>query len=844
MGAAALAVTVAVVVLAAASSYLVTWSLLRRNEAQRLDADAALAEQRLGQLLGEEVRAVHELAHNPLLVTALLDSEGRDQYAQPFLRTHVAHGALVALALHDCSGDVVSAVGVARPVRGAAWLAGVVDEGRAHAALDPDATGHLKVMLPVDDPDTAGAEGVLVAELDVATFVGRLTGWLPPDLSLRVVAPDGRVVASAGREAPARWGRTLQLPAPAAELGLRFEASEPEALLRPPGWLAAVYVAASAALAGIALLLSRRAAERITRPLRELESAAGRIAAEGTFRVRVPAEGHDEVARLGGAFNRMLAALEDASEADRAVLRDRQLRAERALRIALLAVEHAPDAMLVVDPCGRVQFANAAAGRFAGRPAPDLLERPLWELVPAIEEADWSRRWSEIRSAGVSVGEHALPACGAEAPRHVEVTARHLEVDGVEHGVVALRDLTEHHQAEAALRLAGVGTLAAGVAHEINNPLTYVLGNLSFVRSGMERLAAAAAPPAPPAAESAGPGELRAQADEALQALDEARQGAERVREIVRALRTFARPADRAREVVDLELAVGTAAVLARNEIRHRARLVVDARPVPRIVASRQRIEQVVLNLLVNAAQAIPEGRADANTITVRIRPGGGGAIVEVEDTGSGMTPEVRARIFEPFFTTKPVGTGTGLGLSICHGIVAELGGRIEAESAPGRGSTLRVILPAGGEPSARRAPEPLTELPRARLLVVDDEAEVGRAIRRLLPAQVEAIVETSAAAALGRVRRGEAFDAVLCDVMMPEMSGFELEAAIRAVRPELAARFVFVTGGAFTPGASERLARAPDRWVEKPVEREALHATLARALRGGWSRRRGSTHG
>jgi CheY-like chemotaxis protein len=260
----------------------------------------------------------------------------------------------------------------------------------------------------------------------------------------------------------------------------------------------------------------------------------------------------------------------------------------------------------------------------------------------------------------------------------------------------------------------------------------------------------------------------------------------------------------------------------------------VDAQPVPQVVANRQRIEQVLVNLLVNAAQAIPEGAAEANAITVRIRPAGAGALVEVQDTGAGMPPEVRARIFEPFFTTKPFGTGTGLGLSICHGIVAELGGRIEVESEEGRGSTFRVVLPAGGEPTPEPPPSGAGELPAARLLVVDDELEVGRAIGRLLPARVEAVVEASPLAALDRLRRGEAFDGVLCDVMMPAMSGFDLAAAIGMARPELAARIVFVTGGAFTPAASANLARSPHPCLEKPIAPEALQRVLAELLGGG----------
>jgi CheY-like chemotaxis protein len=201
-----------------------------------------------------------------------------------------------------------------------------------------------------------------------------------------------------------------------------------------------------------------------------------------------------------------------------------------------------------------------------------------------------------------------------------------------------------------------------------------------------------------------------------------------------------------------------------------------------------------------------------------------GWAVVEVTDTGSGIAPEARARIFEPFFTTKPLGQGTGLGLSVCHGIVSGLGGRIEVESEPGRGSTFRVLLPpaaAGAAPPAA-PPRPRPDGARARLLVVDDEQLIGSTIRRLLSAH-EVVALTDPREALARLTDGEHFDLVLCDLMMPQLSGMELYDAVAAARPEVARRMVFMTGGAFTERARQFLERTGHPQLAKPFAPQDL---------------------
>jgi PAS domain S-box-containing protein len=385
-------------------------------------------------------------------------------------------------------------------------------------------------------------------------------------------------------------------------------------------------------------------------------------------------------------------------------------------------------------------------------------------------------------------------------------------------------DVTDRRAAELQSRMASLGTLAAGVAHEINNPLAFVSANLDYAAA---RLRAADGP-----------------ADEVLVALEEAREGARRVGDIVRDLKTFSRsgPGDR-RLPVDVRAPLAAAANLARNEIRHRARVVAELGEVPPVEAAEHRLAQVFLNLLVNAAQAIPEGRREEHEIRLRTGVARDGRVaVEVRDSGAGMDEEVRRRIFEPFFTTKPAGTGTGLGLSICHGIVKAHGGEIEVESAPGEGSTFRVLLPPAGEGVAAAAPAPAAAAPsaappspppaRRRVLVVDDEALVARAVGRILRAEHDVVHECDPRAALARLSGGEACDLVLCDLMMPEMSGMELHRRLAELRPELRDRFVFMTGGAFTAQAREYLdtttAPPPATRFDGAARRAAIAAKLA----------------
>ncbi len=370
-------------------------------------------------------------------------------------------------------------------------------------------------------------------------------------------------------------------------------------------------------------------------------------------------------------------------------------------------------------------------------------------------------------------------------------------------------------------RMASVGTLAAGVAHEINNPLTAVLANLELVAKDIEDLA-----------QELG---IRERMGVIFEELSDARESADRLRHIVRDLRTFSRVSDEERRgPVNVQRVVESSLRLAWNEIRHRARLVKDFAEVPPVDANEARLGQVFLNLIVNAAQAIPEGDAEHNLIWVGTRVDAGGrVVVEVRDSGSGIAPENLSRLFDAFFTTKPIGVGTGLGLPICHRIVSGLGGEIRVESQLGKGSSFSVFLPRSDKASEPQVSVPPARVPRrGRVLVVDDEPAIARTVARALSREHDVVTVNAASDALARVVGGERYDVILCDVMMPQMTGKELHAELSVFAPDQAERMIFLTGGAFTPGARAFLDQVPNPCIDKPFDTRALLALVTERVK------------
>ena len=393
-------------------------------------------------------------------------------------------------------------------------------------------------------------------------------------------------------------------------------------------------------------------------------------------------------------------------------------------------------------------------------------------------------------------------------------------------------------------RLALLGTVAAGVGHEINNPLSFAIGNLEIIDESMPALRA----------EMAGLLGVNATAeqreslervlrrfDEVVGLLTDSRAGVGRVRMLVRNLRSLsARPTEQ-RELLDLSKVVDASVSMASGQIMSRATLARDYGAALQILGDEGRLCQVFLNLLVNAAQSMPPRRSESNHIRVSTRTEGAFAVVEIRDTGRGMSKTLQARIYEPFFTTKGAEGGTGLGLSISKDIVATHGGHIEVQSEQEHGSAFRVYLPLPKPEAEGRvapsAPPASAVMPvvradvRPRIWVLDDEPLVGQIISRSLQARYEVWVTTEARELLARLESGETFDVCCCDLMMPQMTGMDVRARIAARWPELLARMIFVTGGPSTQEGRDFVLRPDVLVLDKPFDVENLRSTVQSVL-------------
>ncbi|MGC4089513.1 MAG: ATP-binding protein [Polyangiaceae bacterium] len=486
--------------------------------------------------------------------------------------------------------------------------------------------------------------------------------------------------------------------------------------------------------------------------------------------------------------------------------RDRALAAaHQEFRAVLSAV---PDGVTVLRD-GRVYFANAAFFHLVERDETQVVGQPFIDFILPEDRTDFEQR----AASGVVYVRMSRPN---GSPRYVEISgAGAISFEGSPATILLFRDATDRRLSEEQLahadRLSALGELAAGVAHELNNPMAYVTANLETIRT---QFSAGASP-------------------EALEALDDALDGARRVQAITAELRLFSRAdEDSTPEPVDVRRAVGSAVKIAQTQIRYKAELLRELEADLFVLAREGTLVQVLVNLLTNAGQAIADEATD-NFIRVSARARSDDLVeIAVTDSGSGIPAAILPRIFEPFTTTKPRTRGSGLGLAICRRIIERLGGSISASNNAGRGTTVTFMLPRAAAPSRRSRERVSADVGRRlRILVVDDEVPIARALRRAL-IQHEVSVATRAEEGLALLM-SDAFDVVLCDLMMPGMSGAKLYATACERRPELAGRFVFISGGALSDEEG-RLARDHERhFISKPFSNQTVLETIERVMAG-----------
>lgn len=477
-------------------------------------------------------------------------------------------------------------------------------------------------------------------------------------------------------------------------------------------------------------------------------------------------------------------------------------------------VEAAPDGVVILVR-GQIVFINPRASSLLGVPdGEDPVGRGIREFLPPVDAKLAGERIAEMVRTGKEMPPNEYGVL-ADPDRVVEIKSIACEWDGSPAVLALARDVTERKALERRLveadRLAALGTLAAGIAHEINNPMTYAL--LAVQR--IERTLANH-----PLGE--------ATATQIREQLGDIEHGIARVATITRSLRAFARPDDLPPGPVDLKAALDRALRMVDNDLRHRAELALDLPEVSWVTGNASRLEQVLVNVLLNAIQALPD--EGSHKISLTLRHEGDHVALSVRDSGRGMTAAVRDRIFEPFFTTRPIGEGMGLGMSVSKTIIEGFGGTLTVASAPGAGTTVTITLRAqtGRRPERSERPEASCTMPagRRRILLIDDEPLLREAFAMLLSEHHDITTAASGAEALVALETAE-FDVIFCDVMMPGMNGCEVYRRIAVEHPGHERRIAFITGGAFTRDIDAFLASTPNRLLIKPFNRETVLSTI-----------------
>jgi PAS domain S-box-containing protein len=349
------------------------------------------------------------------------------------------------------------------------------------------------------------------------------------------------------------------------------------------------------------------------------------------------------------------------------------------------------EVVLFVARDGRIIDANQQIERQLGHARARLVNAPIWTIDASLTEADWGALVARLEAGPALVHHKYRRRDGGAYPVEVRLG---LVGEGTGCVIVAARDISQRTELEARLRVAdrlvSVGTLAAGVAHEINNPLTYITLNLERVLRRITESQRALCEP---------------HRHEVLESLQMALEGTAKVSAIVSDLKTFSRGSQQERSAVDIERVLLSTLKLASLELRSRAEVVTDFAAVPPVWGNEARLAQVALNLFLNAAQAMDRGGSKHNLLRVSTGTDAlGGVVVRVSDNGCGIPEADLARIFDPFFTTKHAEGGTGLGLYVCRSIVTESGGEITVSSQSGQGTTFQLTLPAAH--SVRSAPD------------------------------------------------------------------------------------------------------------------------------------------
>jgi len=532
-----------------------------------------------------------------------------------------------------------------------------------------------------------------------------------------------------------------------------------------------------------------------------------------------------KLARLPLSIER---AVRDASE--RKARREAELAAQRSEARLRAVIESMGDTVFTVDLelrhdrifGRRATPAGFASTRLLGRTPLEIWHAPLGTAMQAAMKR-------------ALTGERTLHEWSVELPDatlHFQTCLTALKSEsGQTIGVVGTeRDVTQQKLTDARLlaadRMASVGMLASGIAHEIKNPLAALSANVELALGEAANVSRTVN------------GAQQAAIERLLAELTDADECSDRIRHVVHDLDALTQIEVPPTTAVDVNAVLETALRITDNQTRHAAKIERRFSQVPRVLGDDARLGQLFRNLILNAVSAIPSGHADINRITLTTGTSTvqqvTQTIVEVADTGHVMNPDHARKLFSALFSSKPIDPSVGLGLAIAHRIVHSLGGRISARSEPGIGNVFRVELPSAPADVnlvQATAPQPDgigTQSRRGRVLIIDDERLVLKTLARFFEPEHDTVTTTSASDALTLISEQGPFDLIFCDLMMPNTSGMKFLSMLRDKAPELTDKVVFMTGGAFDDEAQRFLDSVQNAHVAKPFDLQAVR-TLVR---------------
>ena len=523
-----------------------------------------------------------------------------------------------------------------------------------------------------------------------------------------------------------------------------------------------------------------------------------------------------------------------------------------------LLMDNASCGILIYDDKGNIKEVNKKTEQILGFKRDDILNHNFITFVPEDDREHTNEILTNLITNKSFVGNEIRLKQPDGSVKSVELTVDSIDVGDTQQKLVILNDVTERNklrtQAFLSDKLSTVGTLAAGIAHEINNPIAWVMANLGYLKTNIEIFTSYQKELYHVLEEPDANAKLvlleKLIMDPKRQSVtmkfneivSETLQGAERVRDIVRNLKGFTRVDATEMTQVDLHQVIDTSISMAVPEFKYKARMEKNFAPnLPMVIMNSGKMHQIFLNLIVNAAQAIPDGDLQNNKVQITTQIDGDMVRVDISDTGKGISPEILPRIFDPFFTTKPAGIGTGLGLSICYDMIRSLGGNIKVKSTIGKGTTFSVYIPYKSKEEIAKAeraksvplmespaPEPVKQVKGKKVLLIDDEPSLLKSIERMLEENHTVTTALGGKAAIEVLEKNKFdYNVIVCDLSMPDVNGADVYKFVKEKSPGLEQRIVFVTGGIYMPALIEFAATITNTRLEKPFAHAALEEAI-----------------